>query len=145
MTKPAKARVEEEEGARPFGPVSTAATEGWKTRPWSFNPRAQQAISFGGPVAEESFGIVNEEEPVEKALMASSSVAVTLHPRTAPAVTSLPLEHQRNLCPVRYGNFCQGEHQRLCQGEHQRRVEWSERRGAFREGSHGFVVRRRYI
>ena len=32
-TKPAKARVEEEKGPRPFGSVSTAATEGWRTRP----------------------------------------------------------------------------------------------------------------
>ena len=31
--KPAKARVEEEKGARPFGPVLTSATEGWRTRP----------------------------------------------------------------------------------------------------------------
>ena len=76
VTKPAKARVEEE-GARPFGLVSTAATEGWRTRPWPFTLRAEQAISFGGPVAEESFGMANDEEPVEKALMASSSVAVT--------------------------------------------------------------------
>ena len=38
--KPAKARVEEK-GARPFGPVRTAATEGWRTRPWPFNPRAE--------------------------------------------------------------------------------------------------------
>ena len=27
--KPAKARVEEEKGPRPFGPVQTAATGGW--------------------------------------------------------------------------------------------------------------------
>ena len=76
MTEPAKARAEEK-GTRPFGPVSTAATEGWRTRPWSFTPRAGQAISIGGPVAEETFGMANDEEPVEKALMASSSVAVT--------------------------------------------------------------------
>ena len=59
-TKPAYARVEEK-GARPFGPVSTAATEGWRTRPWAFTPRARQAISFGRPVAEESFGMANDE------------------------------------------------------------------------------------
>ena len=76
-TKPAKARVEEEKGVRPFGPVSTAATERWRTRPWPFTPPAEQAISFGGLVAEETFGMANNEEPVEKALMASSSVAVT--------------------------------------------------------------------
>ena len=64
MTKPAKARVEEK-GARPFGPVSTAATEGWRTRPWPFTPRAEQAISFGRPVAKESFGMANDEESVE--------------------------------------------------------------------------------
>ena len=39
--KPAKARVEEEKGARPFGPVRTAATEGWRTRPWPFTPHAE--------------------------------------------------------------------------------------------------------
>ena len=76
-TKPAKARVEKEKRARPFGPVWTAATEGWRTRPWSFAPRAEQVISSGGPVAEETFGMANDEESVEKALMASSSVAVT--------------------------------------------------------------------
>ena len=76
-TKLAKARVEEEKGARPFGPVLTVATEGWRTRPWLFTPRAEQAISFGGPVAEELFGMANDEEPVEEAPMASPSVAVT--------------------------------------------------------------------
>ena len=30
--KPAKARVEGEKGALPFGPVSTATTERWRTR-----------------------------------------------------------------------------------------------------------------
>ena len=39
--KPAKVRVEEEKGARPFGPVSTAAAEGWRTRPWTFTPHAE--------------------------------------------------------------------------------------------------------
>ena len=81
-TKPAKARVEEN-GARPFCLVSTAATKEWRTRPWLFTPRAEQAIFFGGPVAEEksnlcyTFGMANDEKPVEKVLMASSSVAVT--------------------------------------------------------------------
>ena len=82
-TKPTKARVEEEKGTRPFGPVSTAATEGWRIRPWPFTPRAEKAVSFGGPVAEKksnlcyTFRLANDEEPVETALMASSSVAVT--------------------------------------------------------------------
>ena len=76
VTKPAKARVEKKR-ARPLGPVSTAATEGWRTHPWPFTPRAEQAISIGGPVAEETFGMANVEEPVEKALKASSSVAIT--------------------------------------------------------------------
>ena len=40
VAKPAKARVEEN-GTRPFGPVSTATTEGWRTRPWPFTPRAE--------------------------------------------------------------------------------------------------------
>ena len=75
--KPAKARVEEKNGARPFGPVKTAVTEGWRTRPWSFTLRAERAISFEGLVAEESFGMANDAEPVKKALMALSSVAVT--------------------------------------------------------------------
>ena len=128
MTKPAKARVEEK-GARPFGPVSTAATEGWRTRPWPFTPRAGQAISIGGPVAEETFGMANDEEPVEKALMASSSVAVTskdsansnlatfmASAESLPGGVREPLsgEHQR---------LGQGEHQHLYRGEHQRRVE----------------------
>ena len=76
VTKPAKARVEEK-GARSFDLVSTAATDGWRTRTWPFTPRAGQAISIGGPVAEKTFGMANDEEPVDKALMASSSVAVT--------------------------------------------------------------------
>ena len=74
-SKPSKAQVEEK-GARLFGPVSTVATEGWRTHPWPFTPRAEQAISFGGPVAEETCGMANAEEPAEKALMASSSVAI---------------------------------------------------------------------
>ena len=76
VTKPAKARVEEK-GAQPFDPVSTSATEGWRTRPWPFTPRAGQAISIGRPVVKESFGMANDEEPIEKALIASSSIAVT--------------------------------------------------------------------
>ena len=76
-TKSAKAREEEEKGARPFGPASTAATEGWRTRPWPLTPSAKQAISFGGPIAEDTFGMANDEEPVEEALMVSSSDAVT--------------------------------------------------------------------
>ena len=111
VAKPAKVRVEEKR-ARPFGPGSTAATEGWRTRPWPFTPRAGQAISIGGPVAEETFGMANDEEPVEKALMASSSVAVTSKDSANSNLATLMA--QRNLCPVRYGNLCQGEHQRLC-------------------------------
>ena len=56
-TKPAKARAEEEKGLRPFGLVSTAPTERWRIRPWPFTPRAAQAISFGGPVAEEKLNL----------------------------------------------------------------------------------------
>ena len=74
--KPAKARVEEK-GARPSDPVSTAATGGWRIRPWPFTPRAEPIVSFGGPVAEETFGMANDEEPVEKALRALPSVAVS--------------------------------------------------------------------
>ena len=82
MTKPVKARVEEEKGARPFDPAPTAATEGWKTHPWPFIPRSEPAISSGGPVAEEksnlyyTFGMANEDEPVKTALMASTSAAI---------------------------------------------------------------------
>ena len=64
---------------------------------------------------------VNDEEPAEKALMASSSVAVTSE---GSANSNLAiLRAPADLCPVRYRNLCQGEHQRLYQGEHQRRVE----------------------
>ena len=120
VTKPAKARVEEK-WARPFGSVSTAATVGWRTRPWPFTSRAEQAISFGEPIAEETCGMVNNENPVEKALMASSSVAVTSEESASSNLATLMA--QRNLCPVSYGNLCQGGYQCLCQGEHQRRVE----------------------
>ena len=82
-TKPAEARVEEEKGAWSFGPTPAQTTEGWSTHPWPFTPRAAPAISFGGPVAEEKlnlcymFGMVNDEEPVEEALMASSLADIT--------------------------------------------------------------------
>ena len=109
VTKPAKAR-EEEKGARPFGPVSTAAAEGWRTGPWPSTPRAGQAIYIGGPVAEETFGSggastalsggastpsgvrADDEEPVEKALMASWSVAVTSEDSTNLAIRMAPAE-----------------------------------------------------
>ena len=86
--KPAKARVEGK-GARPSDPVSTAATGGRRTRPWSFTPRAEPIISLGGPVAEETFGMANDEGPVGKALGASPWSP--LHPRTASTVISPPL------------------------------------------------------
>ena len=66
----------EEKGAQPSDPVSTAATGGWETCPWSFTPRAEPIISFGGPLAEKTFGMANDEETVEKALKVSPSVAV---------------------------------------------------------------------
>ena len=79
-SKSAKARVEEETGTRPLGPVSTATTEEWKTRPWSFTSHAEQAISFGRPEEKSNlcytFGMANDETPVEKALMASSLAPV---------------------------------------------------------------------
>ena len=46
-------------------------------------PATEQTLSFGGPVAEEksnlcyTFRMANDEEPVEKAVMTSSSVAIT--------------------------------------------------------------------
>ena len=43
-TKSAKAQVEEKKGARPFGPVSTAATEGVGEL-YPFTPRAEPSIS----------------------------------------------------------------------------------------------------
>ena len=73
--KPAKARVEEEV-TRPFDPIPTAATERWRTHPWSFTPRTEPVISFGGPIAEEksnlcyTLKVANDEEPIEKTLMA---------------------------------------------------------------------------
>ena len=51
--------------------------------PLACTPRSELTISFRGPVAEEqsnlcyTFGMANDEEPVEKALTASSSSAVT--------------------------------------------------------------------
>ena len=126
MTKPAKDRVEEK-GARPSGAVSTAATEGWRTRPWPFTPRAEQAISFGGPLAEETFGMANKREASREGSHGFRHLS-PLHPRTAPALASPSLWHQWNLCPVRYGNLCQGKHQRLCQGGHHRRVKGERRK-----------------
>ena len=74
---------EEEKGPRPFDTTQTAATEGWTTLPWPYFPRAELTVSFGGPVAEEksnlcyTFGMANDEAPVEKALTTSSSSAIT--------------------------------------------------------------------
>ena len=82
-TKPAEARVKEEKGAWSLGPTPAATTDGWSTHSWPFTPRAAPAISFGVPEADKKlnlcymFGMVNEEEPVEKALMASSSADIT--------------------------------------------------------------------
>ena len=75
--------MEEKKGGRSCDPVRTAATEGWRIRPWPVAQRTELAISFGGLVAEETsniyytVGMENEDEPVEKALMASSLVTVT--------------------------------------------------------------------
>ena len=98
--KPAKVRVEKK-GTRPFGPVSTTATGGWRTRPWPFTPRAGQAISIGGPVAEKTFGMADDEEPVEKALMASSSVAVTSKYSTNSNLANLMVPAESLPCEVR--------------------------------------------
>ena len=81
-TEPTKAR-EGGEGGPVIWPSLDSSTKGWRTRSWPFTPRAEQAISFEGPVAEEKlnlcymFRMANAEEPVEKAFMASSSVAIT--------------------------------------------------------------------
>ena len=80
--KPAKAHVDDEKRARLFSPDPTAATEGWSDRSWTFTPRAEPAISFGGRVAEEisnlcyMFGVADDEESIEKALIVSSSAAI---------------------------------------------------------------------
>ena len=82
-TKPTESQVEKEKGTRPFGPARTAETKGRSTRLWPFTPRAGPAISFGGQVAKETsnlcyiLGMVDDEGPVEKAIMASSSDAIT--------------------------------------------------------------------
>ena len=97
-TKPTKTQVEEDKGPQPFGPVPTAATEGWKTHPRPLIPRAEPDISFGGPAAEEksnicyTFGMANEEEPVEKPLMTSSSVAVTSEASVNSNLTTLMVD-----------------------------------------------------
>ena len=77
LTKSTKARVEEEKGPRPFGPAPTVATEGWKPHPWPFTPRAELTISFERTIAEETFKMANGEEPVERALITSSSAVAT--------------------------------------------------------------------
>ena len=87
-TKPSKTRVEVM-GARPFGSVQATATEGWRARPWPFTLRAEQTISFAGSVVEETFGMANDEESVEKTLMASSSVAITSKDSTSRSVVIL--------------------------------------------------------
>ena len=98
-TKTAKVRVEEEKGSQPSYPAPTAATEGWRTRPWPFTPRAEPTISFGGPVAEEksnvcyTFGVANEEKPVEEALMALSSVAITSQDSVNSTVVTLMVDN----------------------------------------------------
>ena len=80
-TEPTKAR--EGEGGPVIRPSFDSSTKGWRTRPWPFTPRPEQAISFGEPVADKksslcyTFRMANDEEPVEKAFMASSSVAIT--------------------------------------------------------------------
>ena len=82
-TKLSEAQVEEEEGVRLLVPDPAAITERWGTRPWSFTPRAEPAISLGEPVAEKTSNLcymlrmVDDEEPVEKAFMASLSAAIT--------------------------------------------------------------------
>ena len=57
-TKSAKARVEEEEKTRPFGPVSTAAMKGWRSRLWPFTTRAepQPATKLAKARVEEQKG-----------------------------------------------------------------------------------------
>ena len=72
-----------EEGGPTIRPSFDSSDEGLRTRPWPFTPRTEPAISFQGPLAEETshlcytFGMANNEEPFKRALMALSSVAVT--------------------------------------------------------------------
>ena len=56
-TKSAKAKVEGKKGPRSFGPALTATTQRRSARPWPFTPRAEPAISFGGPVGEEKLNL----------------------------------------------------------------------------------------
>ena len=156
--KPANARVEKEKGARPFGPVPTVATEGWRTRPWSFTPRAEPAISFRGPVAEENsntcytFGMANDEEPVEKALMALLLVAVTSEDsvtaeRQASTSTTPSSETPNTICrttcvlqhPARFslpgelaGRYSGRRAARPC---HRRQRQPNPRSGRYRDGA----------
>ena len=81
-TNPAETQVEEDKGTQPFSPAPTRATEWWSTRPWPFTPCAEPFISCGGPVAEEKsnlcymYGTTADEEPIEKAPVASSSAVI---------------------------------------------------------------------
>ena len=75
--------MKKEKEGLPFGPAPTAATRGCRTRLWPFTLRAEPAIFFEGRVAEEmrnlyyTFGMADDDDPVEKALMASSSATIT--------------------------------------------------------------------
>ena len=55
-----------------------------ETRPWPSTPRAEPAISFGGPVIAEGksnfcymVGMADDKDPVEKALMAWPLATIT--------------------------------------------------------------------
>ena len=75
--------MKEEKGTRPFDPTPTAAMGEWRTHPLAFTPRAEPAVSFERSVSEKTsnlcytFKTANDEEPVDNALMASSSAAIT--------------------------------------------------------------------
>ena len=101
-TKPAEAQVEEDKGAWPFGPAPISATEGWSTHPPLSTPHAEPDVSFGGQVADRTsnlcymFGITDDEKPVENALMASSSSAIT----SQNSVNSNPYSGRRSVRPL---------------------------------------------
>ena len=73
----------EGKGGPPFGPAPTAVMEGWNTHSWLFTPHAESAIYYEGPAAEKKlnlcymFGMADDDELVEKALMALSWAAIT--------------------------------------------------------------------
>ena len=86
------------EGSQANRPGLDRGNAGVRTRLWSFTPRAEPALSFGGSVAEETsnlcymFGMTNDEKPVAKALMALSSIASISEERVNSDLTTLMVD-----------------------------------------------------